>query len=52
MHKKIKKTLLVLQYYILEKHSNTEQQLAYMGWCQVNGQEELLAGGGRGGGRW
>ena len=52
MHKKIKKTLLVLQYGILEKHSNTEQQLAYMGWCQVNGQEELLTGGGRGGGRW
>ena len=51
MHKKIKKTLLVLQYGILEKHSNTEQQLAYMSWCQVNGQE-LLTGGGRGGGRW
>ena len=35
----------------LEKYSSTVQQLAYRGWHRVNRQEELLTGGGRGGGR-
>ena len=34
------------------KHSSTVQQLAYRGWHQVNRQEVLLTGVGRGGGRW
>ena len=33
----------------IEKHSSTEQQLAYRSWHGVNRQEELPAGGGR---RW
>ena len=36
----------------LEKYSSTAQQLAYRGWHQVNRQEELPTGGGRGQGRW
>ena len=36
----------------LEKYSGAVQQLAYRGWHSVNRQEELLTGGGRGGGRW
>ena len=38
---------LTVQYF--EKHSI--QQLAYRGWHRVNRQEDLLAGGGRGGER-
>ena len=41
---------LTVQY--LEKYSSTVQQLAYRGWHRVNRQEELMTGGGRGGGRW
>ena len=41
---------LTVQY--LEKDSSTAQQLAHRGWHRVNRQEELLTGGGRGGGRW
>ena len=37
---------LIVQY--LEKYSGTVQQLAYRCWHQVNMQEELLTGGGRG----
>ena len=36
----------------LEKYSSTVQGLAYRGWHRLNRQEELLTGGGRGGGRW
>ena len=41
---------LTVQY--IEKYSSTVQQLVYRGWHRVNRQEELLTGGGRGGGRW
>ena len=37
---------ITVQY--LEKYNSTEQWLAYRGWHQVNRQEELLTGGGRG----
>ena len=49
IHKK-KKTFLILQYNV--KNNITTQQLTHRGWHQVNRQEELLMGGGRGGGRW
>ena len=42
--------ILTVQY--LEKYSSAVQQLASRGWHRVNRQEELLTGGGRGGGRW
>ena len=48
--KKKKKTFLILQYNV--KYNSTAQQLTHRGWHQVNRQEELLMGGGRGGGRW
>ena len=41
---------LTMQY--LEKYGSTVQQLVSRGQQQVNGQEELLTGGGREGGRW
>ena len=41
---------LTVQY--LEKYCSIVQQLAYRGWHRVNRKEELLTGGGRGGGRW
>ena len=46
--------LTILKSYstVLEKYSSTVQQLAYRGWHWVNRQEELLTGGGRGGGKW
>ena len=36
----------------LEKYSSTGQQLAYRDWHRVTSQDEVLTGGGRGGGRW
>ena len=41
---------LIWQY--LKNCSSTVQQLKYRDWHQVNRQEQLLTGGGRGGGRW
>ena len=35
----------------LEKHGSTVQRLSYRDWSQVKGQEDLLTGGGCGGGR-
>ena len=49
---KNKENILNLTAQYLEKYSSTVQQLAYKGWHQVNRQEELLTGGGRGGWRW
>ena len=49
---KNKENILNLTVQNLEKYSSTVQQLAYRGWHRVNRQEELLTGGGRGGGRW
>ena len=51
MHKKQRKHLDLRVLY-LEKYSSPVQQLAHRGWHQVNRQEELLTGVGRGGGRW
>ena len=47
-----KKDIFNLTMRYPEKYSTTVQQLAYWGWHQVNKHEELLTGGGRGGGRW
>ena len=41
---------LIAQY--LERYSSPVQQLAHRGWHQETRPEELLTGGGRGGGRW
>ena len=54
MHKKQTKNTenifnLTVEY--LEKHCSPVQQLAHRGWHRVNRQEELLTGGGSGGGR-
>ena len=49
---KNKENILNLTVQYLEKYSSIVQQLAYRGWHRVNRQEELLTGGGRGGGRW
>ena len=52
MNTKNKENIFNLTVQYLENFSSTLQQLAYQGWHQVNRQEELLTGGGRGGGRW
>jgi len=49
---KNKDNIFDLKVYYLENYCSTAQQLAYRGWHRVNRQEELLAGGGRRGGRW
>ena len=47
-----KKEIFNLTMQYPEKYSTTVQELAYWGWHQVNRQEELVTGGGRGGGGW
>ena len=42
----------VKHFSCFKKYRSTVQQLAHSGRHPVNRQEQLLAGGGRGGGRW